>query len=276
MSHILLSMEQFNICLALHTPLLRRLETWPQDIFPEPCWSAGSLLLRPPRESLGQWLHTSLVAIFEGRVSTFRVTLYRVKAEQAGPSMQLSSPLYHQQGGYGNSVSSLRYLMRGCPSVGPCRSFSLTTIVPAEPALEPCFTPGLKLGIGLAFLGSQGLMSKHVFPFPQAPPSSPSSRPPTVSPALSLLLIPAICHQQSIASSETLPLLPAWLPFKGNKPFPSVSPFCSPEKMRRGLWRPPCLFCSSCPRYSLGVCQWFPVPVQGKELVLMGLGLGTP
>lgn len=30
------------------------------------------------------------------------------------------------------------------------------------------------------------------------------------------------------------------------------------------------------PRCSLGVCQWFPVPVQGKELVLVGLGWGHP
>lgn len=28
------------------------------------------------------------------------------------------------------------------------------------------------------------------------------------------------------------------------------------------------------PQYSLGVCEWFPVPVQGKELVLVGLGVG--
>lgn len=29
-------MEQFNVCLALHTPLLRGFEMWPHDIFPEP------------------------------------------------------------------------------------------------------------------------------------------------------------------------------------------------------------------------------------------------
>lgn len=98
----------------------------------ENLWASGSALL---------WW-----AVFEGRVSTFRVILYRVKAEQAGPSMQLSSPLYHQQGGHGNSVSSLQYLMRGCPSGGSLQNQPWN---PASPLAQGW-------GLGLLFWALRG------------------------------------------------------------------------------------------------------------------------
>lgn len=89
----------------------------------------------------------------------------------------------------------------------PAASFSLPPLAPQNCAPGTLLHPWPEAGDWVCFLGS-GVDVQACFPFsPQAPlPRLP--RDPGCGPQPCLLLILAICHQQSIAS-ETLPLLPA-------------------------------------------------------------------